>query len=416
MTQVFTVTNATLNGRTGAWDLRIADGVVSAISPHGAISTEASQLLDAHGGLVSRSFVEPHIHPDKSYSLSDPPEGIEPAELARLDGFTRAARIKAGFSVENVERRARRAFELALQNGVTRLRATADVDTIAGLRGFEGLHRARESMRGLMDIDLVAFPQEGLQRDPGALALLRAALESGADAIGGWPNVEVDPESAHAHVNTVFDLAEEFDVDVDIHADCFLDPAERALEYIAQETIRRGYHGRVLASHCAALELYRDEDAARVIRLVAEAGITVAVIPLNLSDGGGRGLSRPQELLAAGATVVAGSDNLNDGWYPLGTLNPLDRATMTFLGGSFHREEDVDAVWNMVTDDAWRALGGAGGDIVVGAQADLVVIDAATRAAALENPLTGITTVHRGRIVAQRAVTEHWNAPLGGEL
>lgn len=405
------IVRAALHGRDGEWDIELRDGLVAQISPRGTDSGASgidagagTAVIDARGGLVSRAFAEPHVHPDKSYSLSDPPEGIDPAAFDPEDGFRRAAALKAGFTPENVARRAVRALRLAVSNGVTRVRATADVDTVAGLRGFEGLLRAREETAELLDLEIVAFPQEGLLRDPGAEELLRAALGRGADAVGGWPNVEADPAAERAHVTAVFDLAEEFDVDVDIHADCFLDPSERILEFIAEETIRRGYRGRVLASHCAALELLGEEDASRVIARVAEAGITVAVIPLNLADGGPRGLSRPQELRAAGVRVVAGSDNMNDGWYPLGTLNPLDRASMTFWGGSYDAEADVDTVWEMVSGAAREVPGGDGGEVVLGMPAELVVLEARSRAEALRTPGGAITTIHRGRVVARRRV------------
>ncbi|GAA1789911.1 amidohydrolase family protein [Leucobacter iarius] len=411
-TEAVRIVRAALHGRDGEWDLVLGPGpdgevVVREILPH-ATGTDAAGgegVLDACGGLVSRAFAEPHVHPDKSYSLSVLPDGIDAAELASLEPFERAARIKSAFTPENVAARAERALRLAVSNGVTRARATADVDTVAGLRGFEGLLRAREAVAELLDVEIVAFPQEGLIRDPGAESLLRAALEAGADLVGGWPNVEAAPEDQRAHVRTVFDLAQEFDVDVDIHADCFLDPEERILEFIAEETIRRGYQGRVLTSHCAALELQTDDDARRIIACVAEAGITIAVIPLNLADGGPRGLSRPQELLAAGVPVVSGTDNLNDGWYPLGTLNPLDRASMTFWGGSFDDEDEVDTVWDLVSGAAWRALGAGAGDLAVGMPAELVILDAADRAGALRDPGCGLTTIHRGRIVSRRAVT-----------
>lgn len=408
------IVNARLHGRPDLWEIRLQSGRIAAVEPQKSPGSAApAGAVDAAGGLVSRAFAEPHVHPDKSYSLSDVPEGVDLSGIAPGDGFTRAARIKQGFTPENVERRARRAFELAVSNGITKLRATADVDTIAGLNGIEGLLRAREAVRPILDVELVAFPQEGLTRDPGAEELLREALRMGADFIGGWPNVETSGEEERAHVGTVFDLAEEFGVGVDIHADCFLDPNERILEHIADETMRRGFGGRVLASHCAALEIYDDADAARVIGKVARAGIDIAVIPLNLAGEGPRGLSRPQELLAAGVNVAAGSDNMNDGWYPLGTLNPIDRASMAFFGGSFHEESDVDTVWDMVSGASWRALGGEPGDVTVGSEAELVILGVPTRAAALERPLGPLTTIHRGRVVARRAVAERLDLPSG---
>lgn len=293
------------------------------------------------------------------------------------------------------------------------MRATADVDSLIGLNGIEGLLHARESVRSLIDVELVAFPQEGLHRDQGAESLLRESLGMGVEFIGGWPNVESTREQEIDHLRKVFDLAEEFNVGVDVHADCFLDPHERILEVVADETIRRGMRGRVLASHCTALEVYDDDEATRVIEKVARAGIDVAVIPSNLAGVGPRGLSRPQELRAAGVNVMAGSDNMNDGWYPLGTLNPIDRANMAFLGGSFHSEADVDVVWDMISGSAWRALGKAAGDLEIGSDAEIVVLGVQTRTQVLRRPLGPITTIHRGRVTSRRVISESFDVTPG---
>ncbi|MGW4201763.1 amidohydrolase family protein [Streptomyces sp. NPDC004726] len=384
-----------VHGREDLVDLHVRDGKLTAVVPSGADAPAASETLEADGGLVSRSFTEPHYHPDKAYSRA-----LAPADAR--DSFERARLIKAGFTVEDVTERAARALRLASANGVTRLRANVDVDSFAGLRGLHGVLAARERVAHLMDVEIVAFPQEGLERDPESRALLVEALKSGADLIGGWPNVEEGIEAQRASVREVFDLAERFDVGVDIHADCMIDPAETMLEFIAEETIRRGYQGRVVASHCCGLEVYDDADAARVVAAVAEADVRIVVVPLNLLDGGPRGLSRPLELMAAGAVVAAGSDNMNDGWYPLGTLDPLDRAQMAFFGAGFHDEGAVDTAWELVCGQASAVLGGRPGDIAVGEDADLVLLEAPDRATAIANMPSSRTTLKRGRVVSRR--------------
>jgi len=413
------IRDASIHGRPGRHDVFVEHGLVVRIEPVGAADGSGGaatadtarpvDVIDARGGLLSRAFVEPHLHPDKSFSLSELPA----TEAAGLNHFARAARIKAAFTPQQVARRARRAFELAVSNGVTRLRANIDIDSIAGLRGFEGVLQARDEVASILDVDLVAFPQEGLGRDPGAYELLREALRSGANLIGGWPNVEEGEDAQRAHVATVFDLAEEFDVDIDIHADCWIDERERMLEVIADETAARGLHGRVMASHCCGIECYHD-DARCVAEKVAEADVRVAVIPLNLVDGGPRGLSRPHMLRQAGAQVIVGSDNLNDGWYPLGTLNPLDRIYMAVVGGGF-ADDEVDAVWHMVAGGAAHALDNrsradasqeVASDMHVGMVADLVLLGARDRLEALRRPGGAITTIKGGRVVARRTVEE----------
>ncbi|MGW0999255.1 amidohydrolase family protein [Streptomyces sp. NPDC002523] len=394
-----------VHGRDGLVDIHVHDGKVTAIEPTSARPAGTLDTLDAGGGLVSRAFVEPHYHPDKAYSRALAPRTVH-------DPFARARTIKAGFTVADVTERATRALRLASANGVTVLRANVDIDSVSGLRGLHGVIAARERVADLMEIQVVAFPQEGLARDPQARPLLAEALKSGADLIGGWPNVEDGTQARQAHVREVFDLAERFDVDVDIHLDCMIDASETMLEFVAAETVRRGYQGRVLASHCCGLEMYDDVDAARVVAAVAEAGISVVVVPLNLLDGGPRGLSRPQELMAAGVVVAAGSDNMNDGWYPLGTLDPLDRAQTAFLGAGFHDEGSLDTAWEFVTGQASAALGGRPGDIAVGEDADLVLFDAPDRATALANLPGTRTTLRRGHVVSRRDTSSRFTQPV----
>ncbi|MFV5995030.1 amidohydrolase family protein [Streptomyces sp. NPDC056231] len=415
------IRGARVHGRNGLVDVYVREGKVSglvptgtgeAVTPAGPVETveplegDGDQPVDAHGGLLSRAFTEPHYHPDKAYSRDLAPAGAR-------DGFERARLIKAGFTVEDVTERAARALRLAASGGVTRLRANVDVDSVSGLRGLYGVLAAREQVAHLMDVEIVAFPQEGLARDPGARDLIAEALRSGAGLIGGWPNVEDGHEAQRAVVRETFDLAERFGVGVDIHVDCAIDPAETMLEYIAEETVRRGFQGRVLASHCCGLEVYNDTDAARVVAAVADADVRIVVVPLNLVDGGPRGLSRPTELLAAGAMVAAGSDNMNDGWYALGTLDPLDRARMTFLGAGFEDESAVDLAWEMVSGRASAVLGGRDGDIEVGEDADLVLFEAPDRGTALAGGPGTRTTFRRGRLVGRRVTDAHTDPGSG---
>ncbi|WP_157530137.1 hypothetical protein [Microtetraspora niveoalba] len=387
-----------VHGRDGQVDVHIRDGLVTDVEPSPAKAAPAHRVLEAAGGLVSRSFTEPHYHPDKAYSRRLAPPGL-------YDGFARARTIKAGFTVEDVADRATRALRLASVNGVTALRANVDVDSVAGLTGLHGMLAARERVAHLMDVQIVAFPQEGLGRDPGARELLEEALRLGAGLVGGWPNVEDGADAQRAHVREVFDIAERFAVDVDIHVDCMIDASETMMEFVAAETLRRGYQGRVLASHCCGLEMYDEADAARVVAAVAEAGLRIVIVPINLADGGPRGLSRPRELMAAGVVVAAGSDNMNDGWYALGTLDPLDRAQTAYHGAGFHDDASVDVAWDMVGSQASVAIGGRDGDVLIGESADLVVFDVPDRATALASMPGRRTTLRRGRVVSSRDTT-----------
>ncbi|ADB54105.1 Cytosine deaminase [Conexibacter woesei DSM 14684] len=406
------IEDARVLGREGRFDVAIADGVIRSVTPRdgggaagagaaGAapvVPAPAIERIDARGGLVSPSFVEPHYHPDKAFSRR--------GRVEQPDGFELAREIKAGFTEAGVEARATEAFRLAVSQGVGSMRANVDVDSIAGLTNVRGVLAARERVRDLIDVQVVAFPQEGLLRDAPAQELLVQAMAEGADVVGGWPNVEDGEAAQLAHLDFVFDLAERFDADLDVHVDCYCDPAERMLEPLAERTLARGFEGRVLASHCCGLEVYPDDDARRVIGRVAAAQIHVCVQPANTSaQYGPRGLSRTRELLAAGVPVSAGSDNMFDGWYLLGNLDPLDRAVLAYHGaglGGRYTHLPTELLWELVTDRAAAAIGTTPGRVEAGAPADLVVFDAPDVELALAALPGKRTTIKRGRVVAAR--------------
>lgn len=395
------IEDARVLGRDGRFDVAIAGGAVRSVTRRAgapAAPAPAIERIDARGGLLSPSFVEPHYHPDKAFSRR--------GRVQDREGFDLAREIKAGFTEAGVEARATEAFRLAVSQGVGRMRANVDVDSVVGLTNLRGVLAARERVRDLIDVQVVAFPQEGLLRDAPAQELLVQAMAEGADVVGAWPNVEDGEAAQLAHLDFVFDLAERFDADLDVHADCWVDASERMLEPLAERTIARGFQGRVLASHCCGLEVYAEDDAARVIERVAEAQVHVCVMPANVSaQFGPRGLSRARELLAAGVPVSAGSDNMHDGWYLLGNLDPLDRALLTYHGAGFggrYTHLPSELLWELVTDSAAEAIGGPAGAVEPGAAADLVLFSSENVELALSALPGRRTTIKRGRVVAAR--------------
>ena len=250
------------------WDLLIQDAVrlddaapvsigiragqIEAVAP--TLAGHAAARIDARGGLVTPSFVDPHFHIDKV--LSRDLLGARGPEEA----LARAHEAKIHFTVADVEERACRALRLAAAHGIGRLHAQIDVDYATRLVSFEGVMRARDRFAGVVDVTLVAFPQEGIVADPEAPALLREALSMGAAAVGGLPEVEASVEDQRTHIETVLDLAAAFDVGVEMHCD-YLDRVElKTLEMLAEATRAHGMQGRVVASHCNALSLYPDAE------------------------------------------------------------------------------------------------------------------------------------------------------------
>ncbi|MCH8920691.1 MAG: amidohydrolase family protein, partial [Chloroflexi bacterium] len=231
-----------------------------------------------------------------------------------------------------------------------------DVASASQMRLCEGVLAAREATRDLLVIQLVAFPQDGLIRDPNAVDLMRSAIRSGVDLVGGIPHIERTQREGIAHLEQVFDLAAELDADIDVHIDETDDPASRYTEHLASLTIQRGWHGRVTASHVCALASYDDVHAARVMDLLAEADINVITNPgVNLHLQGRfdrypkrRGLTRVSELLKRGVTCAAGQDCIRDPFYPLGNGKMLDQAFLLVHADHMSSPAQIQQAFEMV--------------------------------------------------------------------
>jgi cytosine deaminase len=387
-------------------------GVIRSIGPD-ARELTAGERIDGNGGIVLPSFVEPHIHLDKALTRKFPGGNAESWEEA--DAFQ--GRVKRTFTPEDVASRASRAIELAISNGVGLMRAHAAIDTAQHLVGLEGVLRARERWVDAIEIEVVALLEESIVEHPELLDQAREAIRRGADVIGGIPNEEQDAPAQLRHLEALFDIAEEFDTPLDAHVDYDADPSQKTLEMLADLTLRRGFEGRVLASHCCALAVYPQHESERVIEKVRRAGITVCIAPLaNLQQVGSigrlpvhRGSSRTKELLDAGVNVAAGTDNMNDMWFAFGRLDPLETAYVAILSAALRTEAEVAASLEMVTDRAARALRRPERTIAVGAPADLVVLEAEDLTDLLRGLSSHRVTIKAGKPVGGMA-TERWGA------
>lgn len=372
------ISNARLIDNDGLVNVAIADSAVDHIGS--GPPPPAAEVIDAAGGLITPSFVDPHFHLDKV--LTREMFGAERFE----DAFARAHEVKARFTLDDVAARVATALELAVASGLGAIRAQVDVDYATGLVSLQGVLTAADRFRDLIDVQVVAFPQEGVVDDPASPAILRDALAMGAHLIGGLPELERSGVNEDAHIEAVFDLAEEHGIELDLHAD-YTDRVEcKTLEKIADQTIARGMQGRVTAGHCCALAVYDDDEAKRVIDKVAAAQIQVSVLPIaNLQMLGGsertprnRGSSRILELLDAGINVAAGADNMFDIWYRFNAMDPVLTGLMTCLSGGMRTDAEVAEALNMVTTRASRVLGRYDGPIGPGAPADMVIHSAGT--------------------------------------
>jgi len=394
------------NGRTA--DVLVAGEQIAAVGVGAGVAPEDAEGLDCSGKLLLPAFIDTHIHLDKVL-IRD--------ELREHDGTLGGAigaihERKRRYDVEDVARRARQVIESSVLTGATRVRSHVDVDTIGGLMPLAGVLAAAAACADIAEVQTVAFPQEGLLRDPGAAELLDEALRMGADAVGGMPHWETDDAARREHVRLCFELAQRHDRDVDMHVDETDDGAVRTLEMVADETLARGWHGRVTAGHVCALAAADDAYAARVIDKCARARITVVSNPVTnlVIQGRGdhglvrRGTTRIAELRAAGVNLCFGQDCVKDGFYPFGRGDMLEVALISGHAAHLTTRDDLAFVLGAVTDapaQAWR-LRDYG--IRPGARADLVLYRAATWPEVLRLQQPPERVWFRGREVARTSV------------
>src|SRR5919108_4957102 len=375
------VRNAALRGLKGTTDIAIKDGVIASVQPK--LSEKGRQEIDAAGSLVLPGLFNLHFHADKCLLgevMRPNVSGTLPEAIEITNDFKRK------YDPAEVAARAIRALEAGVKNGTSFFRLFSDVGTIGGLRAARGLLLAREKFGRYCDIQVVAFPQEGIARDPGAAELLDEAIKEGCDIVGGLPWYEYTDEEARQHIDMCFDLAKRHDRDIHMLVVDTDDWNSRSLEYLALKTMREGFHGRVAASHCGAMAGYNDVYAAKVVDMVATADVTISVnAHINLvcsarldREPRRRGIARVKELLARGVNVVSSQDDVNDLYYPFGKPDQLEVALMMAHTAQLTLPHELEQVFAMVTLNAARAARLAGYALAPGRRADLVVIDAAS--------------------------------------
>jgi len=371
--------NARLRGRKGLCDIALDhDGRIRTVGPR-IRPAKGGRVLDAEGGLVVPSFVDSHLHLDLAYSL----DVVKPNRSGTLlEAIRHWDEAKRRMKPADVRDRAIRAIHEEVQFGTGRIRTHVDVGTSAGLRLAEGVLAAREACRHLADIQVVVFPQDGILRDPGAFEQMRAALDMGCDLVGGIAHHERTEDDSQRHIEMLFDLAEEFDADIDCHIDETDDPYSRCTEYLAAMTIEHGWQGRVTASHVCALASYGHVHARKVIDLLRQARVHVVTNPgVNLHLQGRcdrypkrRGLTRVRELLEAGVNVAAGQDCIRDPFYPFGTGQMLEVAHLLAHADHLSTPGQIEQVMDAITVNGARAQRLRDYGVRPGCRADLVVL------------------------------------------
>ena len=384
-------------------DVLVDGDRIVAIRPAGSLPADGRPELDAGGGLLSPALVDPHVHLDAVLTVGEPRYN-ESGTL--IEGIQTWSERKPLLTHEDVKARAREAILWEVAQGTGLIRSHVDVCD-PPLTALRALIELRAELRDLVELQLIAFPQDGVLSFPNGKELMREAMRLGCDVIGGIPHYEWTREDGVEEVHFLFDLARETGAPIDLHCDETDDEQSRFLEVVAARTMRDGMEGRVVAGHTTAMGSYNDAYAFKLLQILKRAGVTIVANPLDNIVLQGRfdtypkrrGMTRVKELDAAGVNVACGHDSIMDPWYPLGRGSMLDALSMLVHVAQMTGRGELFRAWEMVTMNPARAAGVEAG-ITEGGPANFVVFDAADEAEAIRLRPAARWVVRRGRVVA----------------
>ena len=390
------------DGRAGV-DIGISGWQIAAVEDH--LPERAHEEIDAAGQLVTPPFVDAHFHMDStlSYGL---PRVNQSGTL--LEGIALWGELKPHLTQEALVERALAYCDWAVARGLLAIRSHVDISD-PRLLAVEALLYVRERVRPYLDLQLVAFPQDGVLRSPGALDNLKRALDMGVDVVGGIPHFERTMADGAASVRLLCELAAERGLRVDMHCDESDDPLSRHIETLAGETVRLGLQGRVAGSHLTSMHSMDNYYVSKLLPLMREAGVAAIANPLiNITLQGRhdtypkrRGMTRVPELLAAGVPVAFGHDCVMDPWYPLGSADMLEVAQMALHVAQMTGQDAMRACFDAVTTTPAGILGLEGYGLTPGSRADMVLLQATDPVEAIRLRATRLAVVRAGKVVAR---------------
>jgi cytosine deaminase len=399
------VRGARLPDGRGPVDVAVKGDRIARIAPR--VEDVAHEVIEAQGHLLSPPFVDPHFHMDATLSLGLPRLNLSGT---LLEGIALWGELKPLLTPEAVMERALRYCDLAVAQGLLAIRSHVDVST-APLVGVEALLEVRRRVAPYIDLQLVAFPQDGLYQVEKAEENLLRALDLGVDVVGGIPHFERTMADGARSVTRLCEIAAERGLPVDLHCDESDDPMSRHVETLAAETTRLGLGGRVVASHVTAMHSYDNYYASKLIPLIAESGMHVVPNPLiNITLQGRsdtyprrRGLTRVAELRAAGVNVAFGQDCTMDPWYPLGSADMLEVAHMGIHAAPMTSREAMAWAFDSVTLGGAAAMGLPDPTLREGGPASMVLLQARDRIEAVRLKATRLAVIRKGRVIARTA-------------
>ena len=405
------VKNATLpDGRRGV-DILCKDGFISDIGLN--IDAEANQVIDAEGYLVSPPFIDPHFHMDATLSLGTPRLNISGT---LLEGIELWGELKPVQSIDDIIQRALKYCDLAISMGIGAIRSHVDICDNE-LKGVEALLEVRKAVARYLDLQLVAFPQDGLFRSSSAVGNLNRALDMGVEIVGGIPHFERTMDDGIESVRYLCELAAKRGLMVDMHCDESDDPMSRHIEVLAYHTKRLGLHGMVTGSHLTSMHSMDNYYVSKLIPLIAESGVHVIPNPLiNIMLQGRhdtfpkrRGLTRVSELRNAGVMIGFGSDCMMDPWYSLGKADMLEVAAMGLHVGQLSSRADMEWCFDAVTVNSAKIMGFESYELQKNGRANMVLLQARNKIEALRLKANRLLVIRDGKLIVQ-------NDPLTSKL
>ncbi len=386
-------------------DIGIAGGKITAIDAN--LEAEAAEVIDASGDLVAPPFVDPHFHMDATLSYGRPRLN---ASGTLLEGISLWGELRDIATVDEMVERALTYCDWAASMGTLAIRSHVDT-TPDHLNTVTAMLEVKEKVKGYIDLQLVAFPQDGLYRTPTGRENVLRALDMGVDVVGGIPHFERTMQDGAASMRDLCEIAAERGLMVDIHCDETDDPLSRHIEALAYETQRLGLQGRVAGSHLTSMHSMDNYYVSKLLPLIAEAGISAIPNPLiNIMLQGRhdtfpkrRGLTRVKEMQALGIPVGWGQDCVLDPWYSLGTGDMLDVAFMGLHVAQMSHPDEMARCFTMVTEVNAQIMGLKDYGLKVGGDASLVILDASTPTEAVRLRPPRLAVVSKGKIIARSA-------------
>ncbi len=379
-------------------DIAISDGRYAEIAP--SISDSATHEIDAAGNLVSESFAVAQLHLDKVYTvdwLTEAAAGyFDEGMGGAMTTIERAAEVKRHYREDEMLERMNRALTVAALAGATHIRAFIDIDSKAELKGFKAALRAKEQWRGRLELQLVAFAQDGLLREPGAEELMWEAMELGADVVGGIPWIEYTEADMQRHTDMTYEMATKYDKDLTSLVDDAGDPDLRTSEYLAVGAIKHGWQGRVAASQARASANYNEVYHRKWVEILRRGGVGIVTNPHS-----GPLHVRVHDLAQAGITLALGGESIHDAYYPFGRCNMLEAAFVCAHTLWSMEPEDQELLYDMITLGGAKLMRLPEHRIAVGNEASLVVLRDDSVREALTHHREPRYVIFRGQVTAE---------------